>query len=579
MALDPDIIEMARLGLFSPEEMQELGAFNSAPAPEAMQQAQAGEFATQSGAHNVLAGIGKGLTDVAQGAGNMVGLVDDETINDRRRTDEELSGTVGGSVGEFVGEMAALAPLGAIAAPARILNQASNAIKMTTKTAPALRKAIHAVRNVSDKGLKLGKEYKKLTAAGKAAGEGALASAVLANPNERGSAALTGAGMGVGFNQAFRAGGRVFNRGLVKKSDEAKLLQSFVRKQLGKKADTRKTWQKPFMKDPNEVFIPVNMAKQTTGLSNLAAFPSNVAALTVAGGGMVGKQKNKIDDVIRRALGQQAFPGPKGSIPGGFGRSVDANSGDVAKAIAQAVRASTKGKGNAARFRPATGSQLTMARAARTTSNPKGQFSGGDYQRAYNSLVDEVAKETGRDNIQDLASKTKIIAGKSDIPAAFAKISKSPPSKTDIASRSAFFTGVGAASKAVAKGGVELAGAGIPSLAGSFLSLPTTQRALMGDAALQKVFREVMATPRAGRSIQLLGEAVRRTLSAQFAEKDIPPEVAGAVALEIANTMVDQAGGAVDYATAGGLPALKGRLKGDVINNLPAVKIAQALRG
>lgn len=65
----------------------------------------------------VAAGIGKGLTDFARGAGQLVGAVSREDVAEARRLDAPLGATAGGKVGEFVGKAAPLAAAG-FAAPA-----------------------------------------------------------------------------------------------------------------------------------------------------------------------------------------------------------------------------------------------------------------------------------------------------------------------------------------------------------------------------------------------------------------------------------------------------------------------------
>jgi hypothetical protein len=58
-----------------------------------------------------LAGIGKGMTDIAQGVGQMVGLQSREDVRNKRRTDEALSNTTAGTVGGVVGAVAPMLPL------------------------------------------------------------------------------------------------------------------------------------------------------------------------------------------------------------------------------------------------------------------------------------------------------------------------------------------------------------------------------------------------------------------------------------------------------------------------------------
>jgi hypothetical protein len=56
------------------------------------------------------AGIGQGMTDLAYGAGQALGLVDQDTIREKARTDSALMGTGAGKVGAVVGQIATAAP-------------------------------------------------------------------------------------------------------------------------------------------------------------------------------------------------------------------------------------------------------------------------------------------------------------------------------------------------------------------------------------------------------------------------------------------------------------------------------------
>jgi hypothetical protein len=58
----------------------------------------------------VLAGIGKGMTDLGRGAGQALGIVSDKEVADARALDEDLMSTTSGKVGNVVGQIAATAP-------------------------------------------------------------------------------------------------------------------------------------------------------------------------------------------------------------------------------------------------------------------------------------------------------------------------------------------------------------------------------------------------------------------------------------------------------------------------------------
>jgi len=62
------------------------------------------------------AGVGQGMTNIARQAGNIVGLKSDESLQDAAGLDRALLDTGAGKAGSIVGEMAATAPLGGLAA-------------------------------------------------------------------------------------------------------------------------------------------------------------------------------------------------------------------------------------------------------------------------------------------------------------------------------------------------------------------------------------------------------------------------------------------------------------------------------
>ncbi len=57
-----------------------------------------------------LAGVGKGMTDLAYGAGQLVGMVPQETIAEKARIDAPLAETAAGTAGEITGKVAAAIP-------------------------------------------------------------------------------------------------------------------------------------------------------------------------------------------------------------------------------------------------------------------------------------------------------------------------------------------------------------------------------------------------------------------------------------------------------------------------------------
>ena len=69
---------------------------------------------TGSIVENLLAGVGKGMTDIGQGVGQTLGLQSRQDVEEKRRLDAPLMGTTAGKVGNFVGVAAPLALTAAI---------------------------------------------------------------------------------------------------------------------------------------------------------------------------------------------------------------------------------------------------------------------------------------------------------------------------------------------------------------------------------------------------------------------------------------------------------------------------------
>ena len=73
-----------------------------------------------SGFDSFRAGIGKGMTDVARGIGQMTGMVSRDDVAESRKLDKALTDTTGGKVGNVVGSVAALLPTAFIPGAATI---------------------------------------------------------------------------------------------------------------------------------------------------------------------------------------------------------------------------------------------------------------------------------------------------------------------------------------------------------------------------------------------------------------------------------------------------------------------------
>lgn len=69
-----------------------------------------GAAAGMSGGERFLAGVGKGMTDLVQGAGQVVGLQDRQDVAEKRSLDADLAKTGAGRAGEVVGQIALALP-------------------------------------------------------------------------------------------------------------------------------------------------------------------------------------------------------------------------------------------------------------------------------------------------------------------------------------------------------------------------------------------------------------------------------------------------------------------------------------
>lgn len=251
---------------------------------------------------NFFAGVGSGMMSVAQGVGNMFGIVDDETVMNKKYMDAEggLSDDTAGSVGQFVGEVAALAPVGVVGKGAQLASQGLNKARMLPTVARIL--------------------------GGRAApvvAEGAIAGATLANPNERGGGAAIGATTGAILKMATSGVGRIFNRGLVKTNPTAKRLSETIRESTGRTP-----------------FIPLRQAMdpQGGGLSDAVAGVHNIAGMLPSARARLQTQSNQLaldayDMNIRKAF--NPLKGPR------ISETLKESGGDIQKTIELAARNSS----------------------------------------------------------------------------------------------------------------------------------------------------------------------------------------------------------------------------------------------
>lgn len=142
-------------------------------------------------ANRVLAGTGRGMSNVARHAGNLVGLVPDEQIADANQLDAALMHTTAGKVGNLIGETAATA------LPAAGATMGLG--RMSAAAAAALKNPIT-----------------------RGAFEGAIQGGVMSDPGERGQGVLAGGALGAILPAAMKGGGKLVHG--LKRTPEAQAL-------------------------------------------------------------------------------------------------------------------------------------------------------------------------------------------------------------------------------------------------------------------------------------------------------------------------------------------------------------------
>lgn len=140
------------------------------------------------------AGIGRGMFNIARNVGNVAGMVDDQTIRDANQRDKALLDTRAGSLGNIVGEAAAVTPL--------TMGIGTGLGALGRGTAAAARVAGNPIT--------------------RGAVEGATQGFLSAGPDNRASGAVTGGLSGMVF-PALSAGFRTAAQGL-RRTPEAQLL-------------------------------------------------------------------------------------------------------------------------------------------------------------------------------------------------------------------------------------------------------------------------------------------------------------------------------------------------------------------
>lgn len=155
-----------------------------------------GSAASDSAMQNLRAGAGRGLMNVGRHAGNLVGLVGDDSLAESKSLDRDLMATKAGKIGSFIGETAATAPLagGAVGALGRA---GSVGAKIAGNTIA------------------------------RGAAEGALQGFVMGDPGERTASALLGGAVGTLVPAAGKAIGKAAH-GLKRTPEAQRLLDAGV---------------------------------------------------------------------------------------------------------------------------------------------------------------------------------------------------------------------------------------------------------------------------------------------------------------------------------------------------------------
>lgn len=159
-----------------------------------------------SGGEKFITGVGAGMDRTARGLADVATLGqlphDQVADEDRRKASAQLGATDAGSVGQTVGENAALAlPMGAAGS---VMSKVG--AKIGAAGLPTAAKLLTSVP-------------------ARAAAEGAVAGAVSAEPDERGEGAAKGAAMAAGLTKGAQALRRVFVNGAVQPTAGARYLQ------------------------------------------------------------------------------------------------------------------------------------------------------------------------------------------------------------------------------------------------------------------------------------------------------------------------------------------------------------------
>lgn len=175
---------------------------------EAGYEPEVGASDDSSFGQNLLEGTGRGMVNIARNVGNLMGMegYSDEELREANRLDESLMSTGGGMIGSAVGETALTLPIGGAALAG----------------AKAGVKGLQAARGLAGaaRGGQVGGRVGALPLALAGATEGASVGALAAGPDDRGAGALIG-GLAGGTLSGVGSGLRRMREGMVKTSDDA----------------------------------------------------------------------------------------------------------------------------------------------------------------------------------------------------------------------------------------------------------------------------------------------------------------------------------------------------------------------
>ena len=410
-------------------------------------------------------GLLEGGIGMFQGAGNMMGLVDDDTIAQRKLDNRALSDTTAGSVGQFIGEAGALAPLAfmgptvaAVGTGVGAISKALSGYRLANAVLPTAQKVLSGLS-------------RSRVAMG--AAEGGLAGAIAANPNERGAGAAGGATVGGGLSVLSNSLGRFGLRGLAKTTPESQELRRLAQSKLNRKP-----------------FIPAgqSMDRGAGALSATTASVMDVASLLPSAQAKMATQSSKFADDMYETNLMQMFGGMGGRATKESDAAIKVfreSGGDVKMAI-------EAGK-NAKNTPQYTNVQNIGNEAASTPS--RGRYSGSQLRKASERSVAK-GEDFGNLPLRKTATQMEKVMDASPGSSTFAARQLERDTKKSIG---------------------ELAGAAADFVSlglGRVLGSETFQNFLIGNTSLQVALKKAVDSKNSD-AIKSIIMAARRTMAAQ----------------------------------------------------------------